>query len=153
MIFISQHTQALMKEKKASGCMYNEGDVTHIISLEGEEDEAAEEQQGAGAQSDRQGGVRLAGDPSRRLADSSLARKRVAPHGNGIQFGYTPQATEAHEGGSGGLHGVAPLEEEAGSSHSCHGCSAGRHFLKKIRHKWSEKQKQFQIEIGDGVVE
>lgn len=90
---------------------------SYIVPLEGEEDKAAEEQQGASAEGDRQSSVGLASDFAGRLSDGGLASEGGTPtHGDGVHLSSAPQA------------GEVSLEGEAGGSHPCHGCSAGSHF-------------------------
>ena len=53
----SMHSEAQApKESGASG-------TTHVVPLEGEEDEAAEEQESSSAEADGEGSVRSAGGP------------------------------------------------------------------------------------------
>lgn len=99
--------------------------TAYIVPLEGEEDEAAQSEQSAGAEGDDQGGVGRAGDLSRGLGDGGLAgERRGAGQGERVDLGSAPEAGKASLRGSGGdLDGLAPGEGETGNS--WHGGGSG----------------------------
>ena len=127
-----RHARSMHSEAQAPKESALSGD-THVVPLEGEEDEAAEEQQSSSAEADGEGSVRSAGGPGSWLSDGGLASERASADAQAVHLVACPQTCKAGLRYAGRLHSL-PAHTQAGDA--CghpRSCSTSGHFrsLKK----------------------